>query len=188
MDFDVDDLLCEDSRVPVTIAQDVRSLEYILGLGEDEELPEDVELPFWLAKSLQHLSVAEPTLPKQYGPRMQGRLKAQAWSVRLREHSLYYYELGLKLSRLALSTGASIGDCGVPEFRAVLRKALAARTGEVIREALNSRGDDVSEFLDGACRRQCVRVSVRSSVFTCARCRNVRALSHACNSTSGRKY
>lgn len=149
MDLDIDDLLSEENRIPVEVPGSHRALEYILGLGEDEELGEDVEIPFWLSFQLQKLNVVVPAMPKQYNHRMQGRLKAQAWSVNLRDQNFYFYECALKLSRMAKSTGLGGGNVGSTEFRIVLRKALASRYAEIMRESLNSRGRDVSEFCDG---------------------------------------
>ena len=150
MDLDIDDLLSEENRVPVKAVSSLRELEYILALNDDEELPEDVEVPYWLCVHLQKQNIAVPVMPKQYGLQMQGRLKAAAWSINLREQNFYFYECALKISRLAKATGTGGGNVGTQAFRAVLRKGMASRYSEIMRESLNSRGSDISEFCDGA--------------------------------------
>ena len=149
MDLDIDDLLSEEQRVPINPTPNAGRLEFILGLRHDEELPEEVELPFWLARTLQEKRVAIPGVPKKFGPRMRSRLKAHAWAVNVREHGFYFYECALKLSFLDRAYGAGGNGMGQEEFRQVLRRGLATRYGEIMRESLSSRGQDTSAFRDG---------------------------------------
>ena len=149
MDIDIDDLLSEENRVPIVGNGAEGSLDYILGVDEDEELPEQVEIPFWAVECLRQLKVITPKVPKMFDQRMQGRMKAQAWSINLREH-FYFYEYALKLSTADRAHGAGGNGLGQETFRTVLRKALASRYSEIMRESLSSRGQDISEFCDGS--------------------------------------
>ncbi len=149
MDLDIDDLLSEDFRVPLASQPTNGSLEYILGLGDDEELPEEVEVPLWICDTLRRGTDIKPGEPVQLNARMQGRLKAQAWSVKLREENFYYYECALKLAHMHRTSNLNPTGLGGKQFLTVLRKALAARYHYILPAALNSRGQDMSAFLDG---------------------------------------
>jgi len=149
MDLDIDDLLSEENRVPIKVIGSPAALAFVLGIEDEEDLPEENEVPYWILNCLRDAKVAHPDTPKQFGQKMQGRLKAQAWSVTLRELNYYYYECALKLSRMAYTTRTGGGNIGTTTFRRVLRKALASRYAEIMRQSLNSRGEDTSDFCDG---------------------------------------
>lgn len=68
----------------------------------EEYLPKDteLELPLWLAQSLREKNMVELQLPKHYRTKMRDAITAGAASVDLREYSFYFYDVGIRLSRL----------------------------------------------------------------------------------------
>ncbi len=59
-----------------------------------------MELPVWLASGLRSANYVEVRLPKTFSLRLRESLKADASSVRLRDKSPHFYEVGLRMSDL----------------------------------------------------------------------------------------
>jgi GINS complex subunit 3 len=100
--LDFDTILCEEERVPCTFLLDAAYLGHLHPTVTEVDLPKgtELELPLWLAQSLKDKNMVELMLPKHFRSRMRDALSAGASSVDLRESSFYFYDVGIRLSRL----------------------------------------------------------------------------------------
>ena len=101
--LDIDNVLAEDERIPCKFMIDVDHLGHLNPTAEVEnDLQKDavVELPFWLGREFSDRNMAKLELPKCYGSKMRDIILAGAASVDLRDHSHYYFDVGLKLSKI----------------------------------------------------------------------------------------
>jgi GINS complex subunit 3 len=127
--LDIDTLLCEEERVPCIFQSDAKNLAFLdSSLDQETDLPQHakIELPLWLAAALSDRNMVRIEIPKQFGPKMRDELMADAISVNLREHSYYFFEVGLKLSRITrdddLQRTLRVSFCG-DRFRSILARS-----------------------------------------------------------------
>lgn len=104
--FDLHDILCEEQRVKVRFLQDT-PWTHLLTLSDETTVADThiakgtvLEVPLWLARSLQAAAVLVVLPPRQFGSRVRADLAAGADAVSLRELSPYWYSLGAKMASL----------------------------------------------------------------------------------------
>lgn len=62
-----------------------------------------MELPLWMAEELYHHKMVDVELPPAFSVRSRAELRATARTVRLRDRSAAFYNVGLKLSKISSS-------------------------------------------------------------------------------------
>jgi hypothetical protein len=99
-----------------------------------------VELPFWLAKVMTEDCGAEVDLPKHYNRIMRNEINAGPVSIKFREYSFYYFELGYKLAALDTERGGKdLLDSLKTAFSGDRYRNLSVR-------ALSNWGEDLADF------------------------------------------
>jgi hypothetical protein len=140
--FSVDDILCEDERVPlrwVSKGVGVGHLDPSSG-AHDIEAGTTMDLPLWLAEELRYRDLIEVTLPTAYSRKSRDDIKADAAAARLREKSPFFYTVGLRLGRLLASgeEAAALADD--------VHRVLADRAAGILERARSGLGQDVSAY------------------------------------------
>lgn len=99
--LDIDVILSEEDRVKCTFTLDAQDLGKLDKDTKTDYLAEgtELELPLWMAETLLEKNMITAELPKQYNQTMRDALQAGAASVRLFEHSFYFFEVGVKLAK-----------------------------------------------------------------------------------------
>jgi len=103
--YDLDAILGEEQRVPTTFKVSAAQLGHFMPGNEVqqiEDLPKDtrLELPLWLSKILLERNMVALDMPPFYGSRNRSRLKADEWSINIRDKSPYYFRVGRTLSKV----------------------------------------------------------------------------------------
>ncbi len=100
--LDIDEILSEEERIPSIFLLDAINLGSLDLTNTFSDLPAQskVELPLWMIHILSEKNMIEIELPKQYGLRIREDILAGSIVVPLREYSFYYFQIGLRLSRL----------------------------------------------------------------------------------------
>jgi GINS complex subunit 3 len=87
-----------------------------------------IEMPLWLGIPLAENGMVEIEIPKHFGARMRNEMSAGAAAVNLREYSHYFFDVGLRLSRVTrdndlqrILRSAFCGD----RFKALLVRCLS---------------------------------------------------------------
>ena len=114
--FDLDDILSEEQRVPTTFLVPAAQLGHFMPGSEVrqiDDLPKDtrLELPLWLSKNLVSKNMVRVDTPIFYGSRSRSRLKADAWSINIRDKCPYYYHVGKVLSQVCSKLWMSVCVC-----------------------------------------------------------------------------
>ncbi|PSK35980.1 hypothetical protein B9Z65_5795 [Elsinoe australis] len=133
---DVDSILTDAQKVPVTFEIDVPGLGYLSGnAGGDIKSGTKVELPLWLGEML---AVSQPSgtsalatldLPTALSQRVVNALKADAKSVDIRAQAQHFYSIGARM--LELFEEEELVD--------VLMETFRKRAAEIADHAHNSR-------------------------------------------------
>lgn len=136
--FDLDAILVEDERVPVTFRVGAHRLGHLDPAAGTRDLSDgaQLELPHWLASALALKGMVSVELPRKYSQRVRSKLLADPTSLSLRDKSPHYHALGIKLS-------AQLGDA---HLAATLRQALTGRYKQILDVAQGSREEDTSDF------------------------------------------
>jgi GINS complex subunit 3 len=103
--YDIDDILSEETRVPTQFLVNASQLGHFVPGNEVQRvqnLPKGtkLELPLWLSKILEEKSMVQVQIPSCYGPRSRSRLRADAWSINIRDKCPYFYSVGRTLSQM----------------------------------------------------------------------------------------
>lgn len=103
--YDIDDILSEETRVPTRFLVNASQLGHFVPGNEVQRvqnLPKGtkLELPLWLSKILEEKSMVRVKMPPCYGARSRSRLRADAWSINIRDKCPYYYRVGRTLSQM----------------------------------------------------------------------------------------
>lgn len=101
-----------------------------------------LELPLWMAERLKASRYIEVSLPRNFSAKVRESLLAAPESVRLRERSPHFYEVGLRLAALADADEAKT-------LPAAIQATLATRVSMILTRALHSEGIDTSRFTEG---------------------------------------
>ena len=93
--YDIDSILSEEERVPSIFNVDGVQLGFLDPSSFDDDLKKDtnIELPFWLCKTLQSKGMVNIESPKFYKHKFLEHMEADPSVVNLREKSPYYYEV-----------------------------------------------------------------------------------------------
>jgi hypothetical protein len=83
-------------------------------------------------------------VPRAFSSRVRETLLAQPASVKLRDKSPFFYEMGLRLAELSRSEDAS-------KLPGAIRATLLTRVAGILAAAQHSRGTDVSRFTATLC-------------------------------------
>ena len=97
--LDIDEILCEEERVPCTFMLTAVGLGHLDTSVEGNDLPEQtrIELPLWLATQLHRKDMALMELPRHFERKMRDEILAGAENINLKEFSYYFYEVGSRL-------------------------------------------------------------------------------------------
>lgn len=100
--LDIDHILSEAERVPCKFLISVDELGHLDSANNEVDLQSGtkVELPLWLATYLAECKIVDVELPKHYGSKMRDAILAGAAPINLKDFSHYYFDVGLKLSKL----------------------------------------------------------------------------------------
>jgi len=146
--YDVNAILTDSHRVPVTFELDVPGLGYLNGnAGEDIKAHTKVELPLWLGEMLASShptgssALATLDLPNTLSQRVINALKADPKTVDLRAQAQQFYALAARM--LELFDEEEIVD--------VLTETFRKRAAEIADQAHNSRSvlGNGAEFMRG---------------------------------------
>jgi len=146
--YDVDAILTDAQKVPVTFEIDVPGLGYLSGnIGGDIKAGTKVELPLWLGEML---AVSQPAgvtalatldLPSALSQRVLNALKADPRTVDIRAQAQHFYAIGTRMLELFEEE----------ELVEVLTDTFRKRAAEIADQAHNSRSalGDGAEFMRG---------------------------------------
>lgn len=98
--WSIDDLLAEEEKLNVKFnhgSYQNSGLDLNLPPKNDIEEGQTMELPIWLALALASGDVINIEIPRYYKEQFKKTLEADPNVVNLRDKSLYYYEVGLKI-------------------------------------------------------------------------------------------
>ena len=97
--YDLDSILCEEERIPAVFATDAVNLGFLDPSSAEEDLKQDtkIELPLWLAKSLDAKNMVHLELPKYYGTKFLLHLSADPSVVNIREKSPFFFAVSAVL-------------------------------------------------------------------------------------------
>lgn len=140
--FNVDDILCEDERVPLrwkSVALKVGHLDPSSG-SDDIEAGTTMDLPLWLAEELHSKDLIDVMLPTAYLQKSRDDIKADAAAARLREKSPFFYTVGPRLGRL-LASGKD-----AEKLAEDVTHVLADRAVGILERARSGLGQDVSAY------------------------------------------
>lgn len=103
--YDIDDILSEETRVPTRFLVNASQLGHFVPGNEVQRitnLPKGtkLELPLWLSKVLEEKSMVQVDIPSCYGSRSRSRLRADPWSINIRDKCPYFYRVGRMLSQM----------------------------------------------------------------------------------------
>ncbi|KAF4634893.1 hypothetical protein G7Y89_g3207 [Cudoniella acicularis] len=124
--YDIDDILTDAQKVPITMLRDVPNLGYLdNNPGHTLKAGTTLSLPLWLAENLASSEATSAyfslDIPPSLSPRVMNALKASPKSVDLRAQAQYFYSLGARI--LELFEEEEVCDVLVDSWR--------ARAGEV---------------------------------------------------------
>eukprot|EP00939_MAST-03C_sp_MAST-3C-sp1_P003198 g3198.t1 len=139
--YDLDAILGEEQRVPTTFKVSAAQLGHFMPGNEVqqiEDLPKDtrLELPLWLSKILLERNMVALDMPPFYGSRNRSRLKADEWSINIRDKSPYYFRVGRTLSKIKNDV----------ELLDLMQKICASRHKEILDRSQNSLNEDMTNF------------------------------------------
>jgi GINS complex subunit 3 len=138
--FSVDAILAAEDRVPVVFNTTAASLGFLDPACKEEDLParSRVELPLWLAQSLEAKNMVRLELPKHYSARFREDLLAGPEAVDIRDRSVFFYETGTALARAKRDE----------HLQRTMRMVFSGqRFRDILDASLNSGGDDMTDFL-----------------------------------------
>jgi hypothetical protein len=98
-----------------------------------------MELPMWLAAELHLGRLVDVQVPTAFGLKARAELRASARTVRLRDWSPAFYEVGLRLGRIATGDDAQ-------KLTEDVHHALADRIGVILDAADGGYRHDMSAF------------------------------------------
>merc|ERR1712021_324547 len=136
--MDIDDLLMGQHMIPSTLMHEGRHLSYLdpsnsaSSSRQSGSLPVNsrLQLPLWLARSLQQRYHIQLELPACYGSSYREGMRSNPGHMNLRDHSEYYFEIGKDLcSKDLLDDGELVDQLGL---------AFNRRVQELINTALNA--------------------------------------------------
>lgn len=101
-----------------------------------------MDLPVWLVQVLKAQNFLEVRLPKTFSLRLRESLKADALTVRLREKSPHFYEVGLRMADLVSTEDTA-------NLPTDIQATLAIRMRDILESAPKSLGKDISRYRSG---------------------------------------
>jgi GINS complex subunit 3 len=128
--LDIDQILCEEERIPATFLLDAPGLGHLDTSIDSEDLPENsrIELPLWLALAFGRKNMVNLELPKHFERKMRDEILAGAENINLKEFSHYFFEVGSSLAietrNEDLKTTLQIAFAG-ERFRSLMMHALS---------------------------------------------------------------
>lgn len=142
--LNIDEILAEDERVPCIFHVQAHRLGHLDPTSGTETVAEgqQLELPLWMAERLREARYISVSLPRNFSAKVRESLLAAPESVRLRERSPHFYEVGLRLAALADTDEAKT-------LPASIQATLATRVSMILTRALHSEGVDTSRFTEG---------------------------------------
>ncbi|CAI5977121.1 unnamed protein product [Closterium sp. NIES-64] len=99
--YDLDDILAEDEKLPVTFRTGATGVGRALDPSTDADdlaVGAKVDLPVWMVPALAKRNMVSALEPRMFGERIRKELQADAACVNLRACSPYYYSLGTKIA------------------------------------------------------------------------------------------
>jgi GINS complex subunit 3 len=128
--LDIDQILCDEERIPATFLLDAPGLGHLDPSIDSEDLPENtrIELPLWLALAFGRKNMVNLELPKHFERKMRDEILAGAENINLKEFSHYFFEVGSSLAietkNEDLKTTLQIAFAG-ERFRSLMMRALS---------------------------------------------------------------
>ncbi|CAI5489404.1 unnamed protein product [Closterium sp. Naga37s-1] len=99
--YDLDDILAEDEKLPVTFRTGATGVGRALDPSTDADdlaVGAKVDLPVWMVPALAKRNMVSALEPRMFGERIRKEVQADAACVNLRACSPYYYSLGTKIA------------------------------------------------------------------------------------------
>ena len=142
--FSLHSILAEEERVPVVWNVYTKGVGYLDPSVGSDDLHEnqDLEIPLWLAEALKPNNYIELKLPRMFNISSRKNLKADAKSIKLREKSPFFYELGLRMKDL-------IDAENTIDLPRDILHALAHRIEDVLERAPRGLGKDTNTYKNG---------------------------------------
>lgn len=100
--YDLDEILSEEIKIPITFIEDAINLGYLntTGISEDIKAGTQLELPYWLAIELYDKNLIEINYPNYYGDKYRQALRSDTVKINLRELCPYYFNIGKNIGLL----------------------------------------------------------------------------------------
>lgn len=98
--WDIDDILAEEEKLNVKFNQKSyqnSGLDINLPPKQDIDEAQTMELPIWLALALAKAKIIDIEIPRYFKENFKKTLEADPNVVNLRDKTLYYYEIGMKI-------------------------------------------------------------------------------------------
>ncbi|GJP55058.1 hypothetical protein CLOM_g14046 [Closterium sp. NIES-68] len=99
--YDLDDILAEDEKLPVTFRTGATGVGRALDPSTDADdlaAGAKVDLPLWMVPHLAKRNMVSALEPKMFGERIRKEVQADAACVNLRACSPYFYSFGTKIA------------------------------------------------------------------------------------------
>eukprot|EP00727_Mastigamoeba_balamuthi_P006425 m51a1_g2402 hypothetical protein (206) ;mRNA; f:765464-766349 len=135
---DPDDVLSDETMVPVTFNRECSRLGFI---GNSSHGTSDVapgtrmQVPLWLASALAANGIVTIHQPAHYGARLRGMLTADPCALDLGTVP-YFYEVGSRLAELTADS----------ELGRILVTSILSRSKRILDRSQNARDEDPSDY------------------------------------------
>jgi len=141
--YDIDDILAEEERIPLTFRNEGYNLGWLDAGSSDDHLKSEtaVELPIWLGNLLLKRAYVDLDLPINYKANYRSRLEADPIIVGLTK---YYYNVGLFLATTSNDK----------ELLQLLQRVFATRYRDILDKSQHWRNADFSDFTKKLCESE----------------------------------
>jgi GINS complex subunit 3 len=140
--YSVDEILCEDERIPLKWISDAKGVGHLDPSSGLLDIPSgtSMDLPLWLAEDLRRLGLIDIEFPQAYSKKSREDLIADATAARLREKSPFFYAVGRRLCPLLANANDAV------TLATDVRNILADRAAGILERARSGLGQDVSAY------------------------------------------
>ncbi|GBG84146.1 hypothetical protein CBR_g38120 [Chara braunii] len=138
--YDVEAILAEDERVPVTFTTGATGVGRALDPScDDNDLKRGtkVDLPFWMTPMLAARNMITVGIPACFDNRVRKEVQADAGCVDMRQRCSYFYDLGSRLTNM-------VRDPTLGQF---ILLAFGARYKELLCKAHNASDEEVTRCM-----------------------------------------